>query len=323
MNTAPPLLHLSGISVAFPNGVGDLQRAVEGVDLKISRSEIVGLIGASGSGKSLTALAALGLTPPKGSLIGGKVFLDQEDLAKLPEARLNRIRGGTIALLFQEAEAALNPVISIGAHFKEVIQTHRSDASKNWREDACNLLESVGLEGPRILKSYAHQLSGGQRQRVLLAMTMAGEPDLLVADEPTSSLDVLTQARILRLLEEECRKRGMALLLISHDLAVVAGIADRIVVMFAGQIVEEAPTEDLFENPLHPYTRMLVAVARNGASENGPTGGRPPSTPAKGCRYSHLCPKAEASCFDSAPSLAETDKGRRVRCPVVVAERNR
>jgi ABC-type dipeptide/oligopeptide/nickel transport system ATPase component len=235
---------------------------VRGVSFSIGRAEMVGLVGESGSGKSLTALALVGLVPPPGQ-VRGEVRLEgvAGNLADLPEREMRQVRGGRIAMVFQEPMTALNPVYTVGFQVAEAARAHRPLSRRAAREEAVRLLDLVALpDARRRLDDYPHQLSGGQRQRVMLAMALAGQPDLLLADEPTTALDVTVQAQILELLERLRIGLGLSVLLITHDLAVVAETCDRVMVMTAGEIVEEAGVEDLFRAPAHPYTRRLLAA---------------------------------------------------------------
>jgi oligopeptide/dipeptide ABC transporter ATP-binding protein len=315
-----PLVRLRGLTVGFPGRNGGWKPRLEAIDLTIESTERVGLIGLSGSGKSLTALALMGLVPPPGRIIAGQVIVNGTDVLKLPAEKRRRIRGGVVGLVFQEAETALNPVLTVASHLREAFATDRRDDDRRWRSRAAAALTEVGLDPHHTLSRYAHQLSGGQRQRVILALAMAREPALLVADEPTSSLDLLTQSRVLQTIDEISSRRRAALLLISHDLAVVASAVDRVVVMLAGRIVEEAPTDQLLGDPLHPLTRAIVSAASGEATAGDPT---PPAAVAAGCRYAPACPLAVAGCRKAEPALLGADDGRRVRCPVVLNGGNR
>lgn len=311
------IARLNEISIGFPAPDGTAQTVVDRLSLTIGPGEKVGLIGASGSGKSLTALALLGLVPSTGSITGGTVEIDGVDIQTLSQSERAQLRGGAVGIVFQEAESALNPVMTVGAQFEETIRRHRPEEGDRWRYIAVDLLEEVDLDPVRTLKSHPHRLSGGQRQRVLLAIALAGDPDLLVADEPTSSLDVLTQARMLGLFDRLCRDRRRALLLISHDLGVVSSMVDRVIVMLAGAIVEEAPMEDFLSAPLHPYSQMLVATAR----ESAPVKTEAVPNPAfrSGCAFAPRCSLMTAECERTFPDLESLGDGRAVRCPIVTA----
>jgi peptide/nickel transport system ATP-binding protein len=265
MSERPALLEIAGLELGFParaahrQGGGDWTRVLRGVSLTVRRGEIVGLVGESGSGKSLTALAVLGLVPPPGRVLAGTVRLDGRDLLGLPEPELRKVRGGRIGMIFQDPATALNPVYTIGFQVAEAVAAHRRVSRREAREEAVRLLERVALaDARRRLGAYPHQLSGGQRQRVMIAMALAAGPDLLLADEPTTALDVTLQAQVLELLERLRQELGLAVLLITHDLAVVAETCDRAAVMRAGEVVEEAAVEELFRRPGHPYTRGLL-----------------------------------------------------------------
>jgi len=308
-----PLVQVKDLTVGFHDRGGGWRPVLKRVNLSIARKEKVGLIGASGSGKSLTALAALGLAPPTGRISGGEVLVDGRNLLTMAPALQQQIRGQKIGFVFQEAGTALNPVMTVGAHFKEMLRTHEPEMKRNWRVHATNLLNEVGLDSARTLASYCHQLSGGQQQRVMLALALSCRPELVIADEPTSSLDLLTQARVLRLLAEACSRRGASLLLISHDLDVVASAVDRVVVMLEGRIVEESSTSQIIENPLHPFTRTIVASHQVNKRQREHLKGA-----AEGCPYAPICPCAITACLTTEPELLDAGDGRRVRCPVVL-----
>ncbi|HXO20296.1 MAG TPA: ABC transporter ATP-binding protein [Thermoanaerobaculia bacterium] len=259
---SPTLLTVDGLEVAFPGPPGGPPwvPVVRGVSFAVGRGEIVGLVGESGSGKTLTALAILRLVPPLGRIRAGRVLLGGEDLLALPERELRRVRGARIGLVFQEPGAALDPVYTVGFQIAEALRAHRRLSRRAARAEAADLLERVAMPDPgRRLGDYPHQLSGGQRQRVMIAIALACAPELLIADEPTTALDVTIQAQILELLERLRAELGLSVLLITHDLAVVAETCDRALVMSAGELVEEAPMADLFARPAHPYTRALLS----------------------------------------------------------------
>ena len=273
---AEPLLAIRDLEVAFPAREGWLP-VVRGASLSVARGEVVGLVGESGSGKTLTALAVLGLVPPPGRVTAGGIELAGEngavDLLKLgpAAAALRRVRGGRIAMVFQEPATAFNPVYSIGFQIAEAVRAHRRQrriSRREARDEVARLLDRVAFpDARRRLDDYPHQLSGGQRQRAMIAMALAGRPDLLLADEPTTALDVTLQAQILELLDELRRDLGLAVLLITHDLGVVAEACDRVVVMRAGRVVETAGVEELFHAPADPYTRELLAALPRLAAE--------------------------------------------------------
>jgi len=256
---APALLEVEELTVAFPAG-GRMAPVVDGVSFAVARGECVGLVGESGSGKSMTALALLRLVPPPGRIVSGRIRLGGEDLLGLPAAAMRRVRGGRIGFVFQEPASALDPVYTVGFQVAEALRAHRELSRRAARAAAEALLARVAMPDPRRqLDAYPHQLSGGQRQRAMLAVALAAGPALLVADEPTTALDVTLQAEVLELVADLRRDLGLAVLLITHDFGVVAAACDRAVVLHAGRVVEEAATAELFRAPVHPYTRSLLA----------------------------------------------------------------
>ena len=258
------LLAIENLEVSFPTA-----SAVRGVSLSVDRGEIVGLVGESGSGKSLTALSVLRLLPPD-ARVSGRIRLDGTDVLTLPDSEVRKIRGGRIGMVFQEPSTALDPVWPIGFQIAEAVRAHKPVSRKEAWEEAVRLLERVALPDPRRrLDDYPHQLSGGQRQRVMLAVALAAGPDLLLADEPTTALDVTIQAQVLELLERLCAELGLSVLLITHDLGVVAEVCDRVAVMAEGRIVEEASVEELFRAPAHPVTRRLIDLVPRMSSWQG------------------------------------------------------
>jgi peptide/nickel transport system ATP-binding protein len=263
---AGPLLEIRDLGVAFPKREGEgWLPVVRDVSLAVDRGEVVGLVGESGSGKTMTALAVLGLVPPPGRVTAGSILLSGDggaaDLLKLSPAALRRVRGGRVAMVFQEPATAFNPVYSIGFQIAEAVRAHRPLSRREARREAVRLLDRVAFpDAQRRLDDYPHQLSGGQRQRAMIAMALAGRPDLLLADEPTTALDVTLQAQILELLDELRQDLGLGVLLITHDLGVVAETCDRVVVMRDGRVVETAAVEELFQAPADPYTRELLAA---------------------------------------------------------------
>ena len=320
----PPdvLLRVRDLTVAFPSPEGGWRPAVEGVSLTVKRGERVGLVGESGSGKSLTALACLGLVPEPGRILGGEVSVGGISAAGNSEGPRSPLRGATVGLVLQEAEGALNPVYTAGFQLSEALRVHRGVGRGEARKRALDLLAEVAVGEPEeVMRAYPHELSGGQAQRVMLALALAGEPDLLIADEPTSALDLVTQAQVLELLQGLTTGRGLALLLISHDLMVMAGMVDRVAVMHAGRIVEEGPTDVLFSDPLHPFTRRLLASVPGRVREPQSYSAPPaPQSTNAGCRFATSCAIVRDSCWEKEPELVAAGIDRRVRCPVVLSE---
>ncbi len=296
--------------------------AVDGVDLEVGPRECVALLGESGSGKSLTALALMRLLPEGVGVAAGEARLGETDLFALPEKAMRAVRGGRLAMIFQEPMLSLNPVMSVGQQVAETLAAHRGLLGGGAADEVARLLDAVGLEAG-LAASYPFQLSGGQRQRALIATMLAGEPELLIADEPTTALDVTVQAQILRLLKQLQAERGMALLLITHDLDVARDMADRVAIMYAGQIVEWAPRQALCDAPFHPYTRKLFEVlpssARGGERLAHLPGGVPAlDTEHGGCRFAARCPQAWTRCQTEAPGMRALGGGHHVRCHLAV-----
>jgi peptide/nickel transport system ATP-binding protein len=309
-----PLVRLTGLSVAF-----DGAPALRGIDLSVAKGEAVGLVGESGCGKSVTWLAALGLLPPK-ARITGSVMLDGQELIGAPAPVLERVRGGRIAMIFQDPSSSLNPVHRIGKQIMEALGLHRGMTGSNARAEAKRLLDLVGIpDAARRLDAYPHELSGGQNQRVMIAIALAGQPELLVADEPTTALDVTIQAQILELLQSIRRQMGMALVLISHDLGVIAEACERVAVMYAGRIVEEAPVAQLFDAAAHPYTQGLIGAL---PPMDGPRrrlaaipGGVPePWAMPPGCGFAPRCQFRSAPCDAAIPGLMGLSDQHRAAC---------
>lgn len=313
------LLNVKSLSVAFPSGK-EYPEVVSGISFFLRRGETAALVGESGCGKSSACLALTGLCGA-GSRVSGSVIFNGEDLLQLSMRQLRRIRGKGIAYIFQEPGASLDPVLQIKEQISEVLHLHRPDV-KDVKKECIALLEAVGIPDPeRRLNSYPHELSGGMQQRVMIAMALAGRPQLLIADEPTTALDVTIQAQILDLLNRLCRENDMALLLISHNLGVVGNMADRIAVMYAGKIVETGPTEKILTVPAHPYTRALLAAV----PQLGGSGGRlqtipgtvpPPGEYPSGCRFAPRCADACERCLNNAPHFREISPGHEVSCHI-------
>jgi oligopeptide/dipeptide ABC transporter ATP-binding protein len=315
---AAPLLAVRDLSVSFETERGVLN-AVRGISYEIPAGKTLGVVGESGCGKSMTALALLGLVPEQGH-VTGEIRFQGDDLLTLSEADLRKLRGARIAMIFQEPMTALNPVIPIGDQIGEVLVLHRGLSKQAARAEAVKLLDDVGIPSPaRRAEDYPHQLSGGMRQRAMIAMALAGDPALLVADEPTTALDVTIQAQILELMLELQDRTGMAIQFISHNLGVVSELADEIIVMYAGRIVEQAPAATLFATPLHPYTRGLIATlpdlgARQARLPTIPGGVPDPVGGPAGCRFADRCPLADQHCRTSLPALETIATGHSVSC---------
>lgn len=298
--------------------------AVRGVSFTIDKGETVAIVGESSSGKSVTATSIVRLLPPNGAITGGRVLLDGADICAMGKRDLRQVRGRRIAMVFQDSMTALNPVLTIGRQILESLATHLGLRGAVARERAVMLLREVGIPEPaERLRQYPHQLSGGLRQRVAVAVALAPDPDVLIADEPTTALDVTIQAQVMDLLRRERERRGMALILITHDLGVVAGIADRVCVMYAGRIVEEGPTETIFASPCHPYTRgLLRSIPRIDSTITGrlpAIDGTPPSLGAlpPGCAFSARCDHAFARCREDEPPLLARGPDHRAACWLV------
>ena len=318
-----PLLTVNSLRVYFDTPEG-IARAVDGVSFTVAAGETVGLVGESGCGKSVTALALLRLVPPPGRIEpGSRIQFAGKDLATLPVEALRQLRGNRLAMIFQEPMTALNPVLTVGDQVAEVVRVHTSASRSEAWERAVKMLAQVGIADPAArAKQYPHELSGGMRQRVMIAMALILEPQLVIADEPTTALDVTIQAQILELLREMRDRTGLALLLITHDLGVVAEMASRVIVMYAGEIVEEAPVNALFENPSHPYTEgLLAAIPRLGEEIDRLKTIRgtvpPPTAWPSGCRFRDRCPYTFDRCANEAPVLLQVASGHRARCHLI------
>ena len=320
-----PLLHIEKLHVNFMTETG-VARAVNGITFSIEAGRTLGVVGESGCGKSVTARAILRLIEPPGWIEAGRILFNSKDgvvdLAQLPQKgkRINAIRGAEIAMIFQEPMTALNTVMQVGRQIAEVLVLHKGIGWAEAGDLAIGKLAEVGINSPKErAASYPHQLSGGMRQRAMIAMALACEPALLIADEPTTALDVTIQAQILDLMRDLQDRIGMAIQFISHNLAVVSELAHEIIVMYAGRIVERAPADDLFANPLHPYTRGLIATLPNPDHrvERLPviTGGVPDlDESVRGCRFADRCPLADAGCRDAEPPARELAPGHAVAC---------
>jgi peptide/nickel transport system ATP-binding protein len=317
------LLELRELRVAFRTHEG-VVRAVNDVSLNVERGRTLGLVGESGSGKTVTALTILGLTRSKDTEITGEVLLDGEDLLVLSSAELRSIRGRRVAMIFQDPLSSLHPMHRVGRQVEEAIRAHERVSKIAARTRSIDLFRSVGIPSPETrIDAYPHELSGGMRQRVMIAMALALGPDLLIADEPTSALDVTVQEQILELLARLSEETGMALVLVSHDLGVIAERTDEIAVMYAGRIVEHGSRDDVIGSPVHPYTRGLLESIPHA---DGPRAARlpqirgsPPNAAdlPSGCAFHPRCAHARGSCSERVPPLAPVDQGHSVACPVM------
>ncbi|MCW2585691.1 MAG: dipeptide/oligopeptide/nickel transporter ATP-binding protein [Frankiales bacterium] len=334
------LLSVEDLHVTFSHRGRRELRAVDGVSFQVEPGATVGLVGESGCGKSVTSLAIMGLLPPRGAHVKGAVRFDGEDLLQLPPAQMRALRGRELAMVFQDPQTSLNPVLTIGRQVTEVLERHRGLRGDEAKREAAALLDRVGIpDAGRRLKDYPHQLSGGMRQRVMIAIALACKPRLLIADEPTTALDVTIQAQILELLKELVADTGTALVMITHDLGVVAGLCDEVHVMYSGRIVESADRRGLFGAPRHPYTTGLLASVPRLDSPRGvplrPIPGSPRDTLAwaEGCAFAPRCTRRVEACTTTAPDLVVDAVTRHpVRCynpwppggePVATSERKK
>lgn len=313
------LLEVRNLKTYFKRNKIDIP-AVDGVDLKINKGETVALVGESGSGKSITSLSIMRLIPsPPGKIVDGEILFNGQDLAQLSESDMCTIRGNDISMIFQEPMTSLNPVLTIGEQIMEVLIYHQKMTKQVAKNRAIEMLELVGFSRAKeLINEYPHRLSGGMRQRVMIAIAMSCNPKLLIADEPTTALDVTIQAQILELMRDLSKKYDTSILLITHDLGVVSEIADRVVVMYCGQVVEEAAVDDLFDEPLHPYTIGLMGSipslegdAERLQSIEGIV--PPPENFPVGCRFAPRCPHQFERCRNEVPALTDVG-GRKVRC---------
>ncbi len=314
-----PLLAVRDLGAWFHTDHG-VAKAVDGVSFDVFPGETLGIVGESGCGKTVTALSVLQLLPepPARIIAGSSIRFGGEELVGAEEARLRALRGNEISMVFQEPMTSLNPVYAVGDQIAEVLRLHRGMNGAGARAEAVRLLDEVGIpDAASRVDDYPHQLSGGMRQRVMIAMALSCEPELLIADEPTTALDVTIQAQILELLAEVKERRGMAVLLITHDLGVVAEVCDRVLVMYAGQIVESGPVEEIFADPRHPYTRgLLDSLPSVSGRRLEPIPGSVPDATAwpNGCRFRDRCPSAEAQCAQEQALVELGGPARAARC---------
>jgi peptide/nickel transport system ATP-binding protein len=321
LHSDAPLLEVKNLETAFDID-GQYYNAVDKVSFTVKPRQIVGIVGESGCGKSVMSLSIMKLLPKGiGKIRSGEILFDGIHLEKLTDKEINRIRGKDISMIFQEPMTSLNPVFTIGSQVQEVLFNHQKISKQEARLKSIALLKSVGISRPeKIIDEYPHQLSGGMRQRVMIAIAIACQPKLLIADEPTTALDVTVQAQILELLKEIQQVNDMSVILITHDLGVVAEMCDEVIVMYAGRIVEKTDVDTLFHDPKHPYTKLLMGAIPKmdeDVEELSSIKGIVPSLknmPQKGCRFAERCPAAMPECYETTPFLAETDKGHEVAC---------
>ena len=329
MNSVPaakPLLEVRDLQVRFPVRRGLFTRArafvkaVDYVSFSIQPGETLGLVGESGCGKTVTALSIARLVPtPPANYVDGEVLLNGQDTLKMSARELQHIRGGVVSYVFQDPGASLNPVFRIGNQIKESLKLHKPEKAND--AEVIRLLKLVGIPAPESrIKNYPFEMSGGMQQRVMIAIALASEPKLLVADEPTTALDVTIQAQILELLHDLKQRLGMAILLITHNLGIVGDMADRVAVMYAGQIVELSPAKELLRRPLHPYTKALMNSVPKLGGDADRLSAIPGNVPRignfpPGCRFAPRCPIAKPECSNAIPELLEVEPGRWVRCP--------
>ncbi len=321
------ILEVENLRVDISLAAGDLH-AVRGVSFALEKGKTLGLVGESGCGKSMTALAVMNLLPPRARRQAARLFFSGQDLSRMEEEEMTGLRGNRISMIFQEPMTSLNPAYTIGDQLTEALLCHRQGTRAEARDHAVFLLEKVGITAaPRRLKQYPHQLSGGLRQRVMIAMALMCGPDLIIADEPTTALDVTIQAQILLLLAQLQKEFQTAMILITHDLGVVSAVADRVAVMYAGQVVEQGTTGQIFLDPLHPYTQgLLECLPIPGRTPRGShLGSIPGKVPSligdlKGCGFANRCTYAQETCLQQEIALQEFDAGRLYRCVLSLEE---
>lgn len=317
---AENVLDIKNLKVVFPTAMG-LVRAVEGIDLEIPKGKCVALVGESGCGKSVTSLASMKLLGEKNAVVRvDKMELSGQDIRGLSEKQMQNLRGKNVSMIFQDALSALNPVMTVGKQLDEIFIRHLKISKKEAKEYSIKAMKLVGVSDAETrYRSYPHELSGGMRQRILIAMAFACNPDLIIADEPTTALDVTIQAQVLKVLSDLQKSHGTSLLLITHDLSVVVHMADEIYVMYCGKIVERASTKQLFKNPMHPYTKGLIASVAKMGDEKGTFVQIPDSLPSpmnkpQGCYFHPRCAYAMEKCKKCMPPIRTMEDGRQLRC---------
>lgn len=320
MNLSTKLLEIKNLNTSFFTHYGEV-KAISGISFDVDEGEVVAVVGESGSGKSVTALSIINLVAQPGRIVSGSILLNGEDLTKKTEREMQKIRGKSIGMIFQDPMTSLNPVLTIGLQIMEVLQWHQGYSKSQAKKRAVEMLELVGLSNPENrLNQYPHEFSGGMRQRVMIAMALACDPKLLIADEPTTALDVTIQAQIMDLIKDVKNKLGTSIILITHDLGVVAGMSDRVIVMYAGNIVEIGNVRDIYYEPKHPYTwGLLRAVPRLDTDKKQklyPIDGQPPDllVPSQGCSFFDRCSYAMEICKNKRPVFFDLNRGHRAKC---------
>ncbi|MGD8811033.1 MAG: ABC transporter ATP-binding protein [Gammaproteobacteria bacterium] len=314
-----PTLQVENLQTYFYTKAG-VAKAVDGVNFSVSKGEIMGLVGESGSGKSVTGFSIIGLVDEPGKIAGGRILFKGEDITNANEERMRGLRGSRIAMIFQDPMMTLNPVLRIDTQMIEAVQAHEKVDRRTAFERSRDALGQVGIPSPEErLKAYPHQFSGGMRQRVAIAIALLHKPDLIIADEPTTALDVTIQGQILYEVQKLCRERGMSLIWITHDLAVVAGLADKICVMYAGRVVEAGTIDQVIDRPLHPYTHGLIGSVPSHNKRGQPLVQIPGMTPSllampEGCPFHPRCPRADSQCLAEPLPTNPTAPDHRVRC---------
>ncbi len=325
--TADVTLDVRNLRTQFFTKAG-VVKAVDDVSFHVKAGEVMGLVGESGSGKTVTGFSILGLVDPPGEVVSGEILFKGQQIAGANDETMQGLRGGSIAMIFQDPMMTLNPVLRIDTQMVEAILAHRQVSKAVARQEARDMLGRVGIPSPdERLKAYPHQFSGGMRQRVAIAIALLNKPDLIVADEPTTALDVTIQGQILHEVQRLCDETGTALIWITHDLAVVAGLADRICVMYAGRIVESGTVDEVLDQPMHPYTHGLIGSVPSRNKRGQPLQQIPGMTPSllnlpTGCAFRERCPRAVEACAQSNPDLTQPSEGRTLRChsPVPASE---
>lgn len=320
MSNNEAILEVKSLELKFSSDFGE-STYLKDVSFNVYPGEILGIVGESGSGKSITSLAIIGLLPKNGRVSAGSIYFKGQNLVGMKRREIDRIRGNKLTMIFQDALTSLNPVFTIGNQVEEAVRAHRGISRSEAREEALRLLERVGLPQPaKVMRQYPHTLSGGMRQRVMIAMAIAGKPDLIIADEPTTALDVTVQAQIMALLKELAKEEGCSVILITHDIGLIAQMADRVLVMYAGQAVEECGLRTIFEDPRHPYTMALLrsvpSITDDADRELRSIPGVVPTNYSEihGCRFADRCDFTRPSCIENEQIMSVVGENHRVRC---------